>query len=512
MSESLILGIDVGTTAVKVAAFTPQGSLVGVHTRGYGISRPRPGWAEQDPLEWWEACRIGIEAVVSGLPTAAVKSVGVVSQVNTHVFVDEDLRPVAPAITWQDQRCDEIASRLDARFTPEEKIAIWGGPFVLDASFLVARATWFAHHESEKWSRTRWVLSPKDFITAKLTGRIATDGLSSIGLVDAVGTNYISEVAGLVDGLAERLPPLRDLTSPLGQVTQPDLRLGSAVVAVGTMDAFGDVFGAGVTQAGRAMISCGTSVIVAGASDQAIPTAGVITFPPRYGLFVHAGPTQAGGDALRWWSRTCGLRTEDVLAEAAGAPAGSSGVIFTPHLMGERAPLWDSAVRGSFFGLSSATARRDMSRAVLEGVAMSARQILSTVEMAGGKPMETIAFSGGGARNEHWAQIFADVLGRPVERLRIRDSAVLGAAILGSVGVGIHRSIESAVDQAVKVERTFHPDEANVVLLEPLYGAYTASYHALKEVHAALAAWRSRPVDAGTPGPRGHPYPAGHRD
>jgi xylulokinase len=505
MSEDLILGIDVGTTAVKVAVFTARGALLHAHATGYGIARLRPEWAEQDPLAWWQGCLRGIQAVLLAVPAGAVRAIGIVSQVNTHVFTDDGLRPLAPAITWQDQRCAEIARQLDGRFTAEEKTRIWGGPFTLDASRLVSRAAWFARYEPERWARTRWVLSPKDFVVAKLTGQVASDGLSSIGLVDRSGTRYLGEAVALVDGLARRLPPLADAAAPVGRVTDVDLGaagmgLDAAAVVVGTMDAFGNIYGSATTEPGRAMISCGTSVIVAGASAENHPSRAVVTFPPvtapsLRGLFIHAGPTQAGGDALRWWSRTRGVTLQEALANAATASPGSSGVVFTPHLMGERAPLWDSAVRGSFLGLSATTTDGDLARAVLEGVAMSARQVLAEVESACGGPLASVTFSGGGSRSDLWTQIYADVLGRPVERLAARDnSAVLGAALLGSVGAGIHPDIGTAARAALTIERVFIPDAASAELLAPLYGAYVASYQALREVHDRLGEWRERYV------------------
>jgi xylulokinase len=190
---------------------------------------------------------------------------------------------------------------------------------------------------------------------------------------------------------------------------------------------------------------------------------------------------------LRWWSRVSGLPIEDVLAEAAKSSPGANGLVFTPHLMGERAPLWDSDVRGSFFGLSSDTTGSDLARAVLEGVAMSARQIVGPVEEACGGPLESITLSGGGARSDLWAQVFADVLRRPVERLAVLDSAVLGAALLGGVGAGLHPDIETAAREAVAVERVFVP---GVDVYEPLYRAYAVSYGALAGVHAELSGWR----------------------
>jgi xylulokinase len=488
--DHVILGLDIGTTAVKTAAFTPRGELLASHATAIRTARPREGWVEQDPDDWWHACVAGIAAVTEGLPAGAVASIGVVSQVNTHLLVDANLRPLGPAIVWQDQRCAEIARELDGRFDVAAKTRLWGAPVTLDASFLPARAAWFASETPAAWAAARWVLSPKDYVNARLTGQVATDRLTSVRLVDSAGEAYLDEVVGLVDGLARRLPPLRDPVHSLGRV---DDKSHGARVVVGTMDAFGSVFGSGLTVPGRGMVSCGTSLVVAGSSTGVPgPAAGVVAFPPVDGTRVHAGPTQAGGDALRWWSETAGVRIEDVIGEAERADAGSSGVVFTPHLAGERAPLWDSAVRGTFLGLASDTTRAEMSRAVLEGVAMSARQVLSAVETAAGRSLPTIRFCGGGARSDLWAQIHADVLSRPVEVLAVRDAGVLGAAQLGSVAAGIFPDISEASEATVRPVRVVEPDTRATEILEPLFEVYTESYTALRDVHERLREWRSR--------------------
>jgi xylulokinase len=483
----VLLGVDVGTTAVKTAAFTPGGELLGTHTSPIHTARPREGWVEQDPDEWWRACVTGIAAVTGGLATGSITSIGVVSQVNTHLLVDANLEPLGPAIVWQDQRCADIAREFDGRFDAAAKTRLWGAPVTLDASFLPARAAWFASHTPEAWAAARWVLSPKDYINARLTGRVATDRLTSVRLVDSAGAAYLDDVVALVDGLSRRLPPLHDPVHPLGAGGS----LGAQVV-VGTMDAFGSVFGSGLTVPGRGMVSAGTSLVVAGSSAGVHGrAAGVVAFPAVDGTYVHAGPTQAGGDALRWWSKTAAVRVEEVIAEAELAPPGSSGVVFTPHLAGERAPLWDDAARATFLGLSSDTTRPDMSRAVLEGVAMSARQVLAAVEAAGGSALPTIRFCGGGARSDLWAQIHADVLRRPLERLAVRDAGVLGAAQLGAVGAGTYPDIRSASEATVRTERVVEPDLRSAEILDPLYDVYTASYTALQDVHERLREWRS---------------------
>ncbi|MCF3960999.1 FGGY-family carbohydrate kinase, partial [Streptomyces fuscigenes] len=216
-----------------------------------------------------------------------------------------------------------------------------------------------------------------------------------------------------------------------------------------------------------------------------------VAFPRVGDVRVVAGPTQAGGDALRWWAGAAGLSVEDALAECVRAAPGPTGVVFTPHLMGERAPLWDADVRGAFLGVSSSVTRPALTRAVLEGVAMSARQVLGEVEAACG-PLDPVALTGGGSRSDLWCRVHADVLARPVARLAVADAGALGAALLGAVGAGLHPDMAAAADRAVRVERVFVPDPEAAGRLDGLYSVYEESYEALRGVHAALAGWRSR--------------------
>ena len=484
MTDSeLLLGIDVGTTAVKVAAFTVDGERVAAHAVSYPVHRPRPGWAEQDPLDWWRGCLRGIRAVLADVRNRPVRAIGLVSQVNTHLLAGVDLRPLSPAIIWQDQRCAQDARELDARFDTEAKLRIWGAPITLDASFVGARAAYFARTDPAKWAEARWLLSPKDFIGAKLTGRVATDLLSGVRIAGRNG--YLPEATALVEGLADKLPEILPAEAVLGPCAVPEL--AGADVVVGTMDAYGDVFGSRTTEAGRGLISCGTSLVVAGASTESAPTPGIVTFPPRDGVYVHAGPTQAAGDAVRWWAHACGRTLDEVFGSAAN---GVPGVVFTPYLSGERAPLWDADVRGSFLGLSTATTQSDLALAVLSGVAMSARHVLEAVETACGAALDPIAFVGGGARSDLWAQLHADVLARPIERLRVTDSAVLAAALLGAVGAGLQPDIGTAAARAVATERVFTP-APDAARLRPLYEAYLASYAGLCETHARLTEFRA---------------------
>jgi xylulokinase len=497
MRDDVVVGVDVGTTAVKVVAFTAYGEPLSSWTTPLTTRRPRDGWVEQDPDDWWRACADGLRTVTAGLPAGAVRAVGVVSQVNTHLLTDAALRPLGPAIVWQDTRCAATARELDARYTTAEKTRLWGAPVTLDASYLPARALWFEAERPLQWAAARWLLSPKDYVTAKLTGRVATDRLTSVRLVDASGAVYLEDAVAAVDGLAARLPPLRDPAETLGPVTDPGLGCGAAPVVVGTMDAYGAFLGSALTAPGRGSVGCGTSLVVAGTAaagaGEGPPRTGpgVVAFPRVGAVRVVAGPTQAGGDALRWWAGASGTTTEAALAECAAAEPAPTGIVFTPHLMGERAPLWDADVRGAFLGVGSGATRPALTRAVLEGVAMSARHVLAEVEAACG-PLEPVTLTGGGSRSDLWAQIHADVLARPVARLVVGHAGALGAALLGAVGAGLHPDMEAAADRSVGVERVFIPDLTAAGRLDGLYAAYRESYDALKGVHASLAEWRAR--------------------
>lgn len=494
MSEPLIVGIDLGTTNAKAAVFDPEGRPLATASADLPTTRPRPGWVEQNPDDWWRSCLAVLRTLAKSVDMARVRSVGVVSQVNTHAFVDSALRPVIPAIVWQDQRCGEVARELDQRISPAERASVWGSHFTIDSSYLVSRCAWLAAHDPASWAATRWVLLPKDYVTARLTGSVVTDFISAIGLTRGDGSGYLSAAVGLLEGLGRQLPPLAAPTTPIGPVASDDVEfLRGATVVTGTMDAWGNLYGSGSIAPGQAILVGGTSEIVCVVSDKRTePGPGIIAFPPVDGLVVHAGPTQAGGDAFRWWTQTCESTAERSLAAAAASPPGSNGVVFLPHLLGERAPLWDADVRATFLGLSSGTTLGELTRAVLEGVAFSARELMDAAELSAGLPAERIAFSGGTANSDLWCQIKADVLRRTLHRLAFRNSGVLGAAILGGVGAGIFDTPADAAKMAIHVDRVFEPNAGTIELYDHLYHAYRDAYHALSAVHGQLSSWRTR--------------------
>lgn len=458
--------------------------------RPYSLARPHPGWVEQDPEAWWRALLGAVAQLGREVDLGAVRSVGVCGQVNTHVPVDADGRARAAAIVWQDQRCAEVAAALDGSISAAERERLWDGAFAIDASCSLARAAWLIEREPAAWEGAAWLMQPKDHVNLRLTGRAATDPMSPVGLIDE-DFRYRAGVLALVPGFAARQPALRGFADALGVVTAPELpALAGATVAVGTMDAWGSIYGSGLVDHGVAMDVAGTSEIVGVASRHARATAGVLSFPRLDGLVVHAGPTQAGGDALRWWAAVDGRSVEDVLAAAGEAPAGAGGVLFHPYLAGERAPLWDARARASFAGVGAEHDGRHFARAVLEGVAFAVRHVLETVEVAGDVRVKALNASGGGNRSDLWCQIKADSLGRRLDRLRVRDTGVLGAALMGAVAAGLFADLPSAARRTVEVERAFEPDRGVRARYDALHRVYRDAYAASRPTHAALAAWR----------------------
>jgi xylulokinase len=492
-ADGVVIGFDLGTSTAKGAAFDLSGRLLAQAAIGYASHRPHPGWAEQNPDEWWHAFLGVVTKLGQSVPLSSVAAIGVCSQVNSHVAVDSRGRHVGPAITWQDQRCAEVARELDSSISDDNRHRIWGRPAKVDASSLIARSAWLRRNRADQWNQVRWLLSPKDYINLRLTGIAATDAMSPVDMVGDDG-EYLPGVIDVLGEAADRLPPILTFTDVLGKVSARESGLSATcVVAVATMDAWGNLYGSGATNVGDAMEVAGTSEILGLLSERAIPTAGIVTFIPVDGLRLHAGPTQAGGDALRWAAETFGLTIQESLSAAAAAEPGARGLVFLPYLSGERAPIWDSTAQGMLFGLTADHARSDVLRAVMEGVAFSARHLLSEIEKAAGREAGILRSSGGGSRSDLWCQIKANVLARPIARLAIADSGALGASLMAAVAAGLLPDLSSAARAMVSIERLFEPESHLQKDYDELYRIYRRLYPALRGEAAALARARARP-------------------
>lgn len=476
-----IIGIDVGTTSVKAAVLDRAGAIRARFARQYPATRRGTNMVEQDPDDWVRLIREALD----GFADHPVAALGLCSQVNTHVFVDADGNALHPAILWQDGRAAAEAARLDAMVSAEQKIAWWGAPMPIDASHAVSRMAWMARHHPDIWERTRWVMLPKDYCLMKLTGQLSTDPLSNVGLVDN-DLRYVPEVLDLVPGAADRLAPLAGITDVVGQVVEGPHR--GVPVVCGTMDAWAGLVGTGGARDRSTVYLSGTSEILGISSTRVVPTPGVIVFPECSGIRMHAAPTQNGGDAAQWFAQAAGITLDRMTRIVSDRPRSTATPLFLPQLEGERAPLWNADLRGAFLGLGRRTDMADLARAVFEGVAFAARHALEALQTSADERSDVISCGGGGFRSPVWAQIRADVLGRPLRTLAAGEPGVLGAATLAAIGTGVHSGFEDAWQALARYEEVHTPVDSRVAAYDAIYSIYRDAVSANAETGKRLIA------------------------
>lgn len=470
------LGIDVGTQGLKGVAVDPDGRTVWQETIPYPTQTPRPGWNEQDPKDWERALLTLLKrADEAGL---RFRAIGLSGQMHSGVFSDESGDPLRPAILWSDTRGGELAAEL-RRAIGEALLWERFGNFPL-VNYTLVKCLWLARHEPEIWRRVHHLQVAKDWLRARMTGAYAGE------VADASGT-YLLSVRHRqwdVDWITDRgidpawLGPVHESGDVAGLN-----RLGPAVyhdlpVVAGAGDQPASAVGTGVVTADMLGISLGTSGVVFWPRDrfQAPPHPSIHAFchalPDRW---YWMGVTQAAAYSLTWLHQQMGQGQSfaDLSAEAAAAPPGSDGLIFLPYLNGERAPIANPDARGVWLGLSSAHGRSHLIRSVLEGVAMSLNDVVLT--MAGSDLPPRIVATGGGVRSELWAQILADVLGKPIEIVEDPGSAV-GAARLAQASHD-----PSVLERlAPVVARTVDPDPDRV-------GRYAETFLRYRETYRRVA-------------------------
>jgi xylulokinase len=481
VSTSHLIGIDIGTTSVKAVMIDLSGRRVAEFSARYPTQRPAAGMVEQDPEDWLRLVRAAMEQFAEH---GSASALCLTSQVNTHVFTDAALNVLHPAIVWQDGRAAEAGAALDRAVSTQDKIAWLGAPIPIDASHALARMAWMQSDRPEIWKRTAHVLLPRDWVLARLTGVLVTDPISSVGLVTPAFT-YADPLIADLSGAAARLAPLADPFAVVGQVSAQWPFAGTPVV-LGVMDAWASLFGLGVAQEGEAFYLSGTSDVLGIISDDLFPQPGIVTFPNWRGLRLHAAPTQSGGGSLDWAARLLGRSAQEVAGMAPSLAVDAP--LFLPHLQGERAPIWDAASRGGFAGLTASHGPAEMAAAILEGVAFSARLAFEALEQSAGVRPEILQAGGGGFASDTWAQLRADVLGRPIQRVEGFDPGAIGAAAMAGVGTGAIPDLATAIRALVKPDRIFTPRISERARADTRYALWRGLYGALHPINHALSA------------------------
>ncbi len=337
----LFIGLDLGTSAVKVGLFDEAGQLLCLVRRGYRPYAPHPGWAEQEPVEWWEATRAALREVLTGADADQIAAVGLSGQTPGHVLIAADGRSLGRAIVWSDRRAVAEAAWLAEHVTPQQARAWTGYPFITGATQPPARLLWLKKHRPDDWNRCTAIVQPKDFIALQLTGCIATDVNSGFCLLHPETEHYHADYLALLGVEPEKMPPALSPTDAVGPVTPgaaalTGLPVGTPVV-IGTIDAWCDIVGCGGVEPGCAVDVAGTSEVVALVTDRPVEGDGVFSSPLVGGRHWIGGPMQMGGAALEWLARGFYGGESDFVqmeAEASAVAPGAEGLLFLLYLRG----------------------------------------------------------------------------------------------------------------------------------------------------------------------------------
>ncbi len=477
MSETII-GIDVGTTGVKGLAIDPGGAVLKRAEAGYSLQTPRPGWAEQDPHEWWEAARGALAELSEGAGPPA--GIGLSGQMHGLVALDSANQVIRPAILWNDQRTAAECTEIERTLGLKRLIALTGNRAL--PGFTAPKLLWLRRHEPEAYGRIARVMLPKDYVRMRLCGEHATDVADASGtlLLDVAARRWSDEVLQALDLDRSWLPPA--LESPVASGRTPD----EVVVAAGAGDQAAGAVGVGVDRPGPLSVALGTSgVVFAGLEQFVADTEG------RVHAFCHAIPQTwhamgvmlSAAGSLTWLRETIAPATpyDELLAEADHWEPGTEGLTFLPYLAGERTPHADPDARGAFVGLSVRHDRGALVRAVLEGVAMGLRDALDLVLELGRRPAAA-RVSGGGSRSRLWLRILASVLELPLEPVEVDEGAAFGAAILGGVAAGVWPDVHTAVAATVRPRAAIEPVPEWIERYREQRRRFRALYPALREI------------------------------
>ncbi|MCL6614243.1 MAG: xylulokinase, partial [Firmicutes bacterium] len=473
-----LLGIDIGTSGTKAILVAPDGRVLGAGLAEYELLIPRPGWAEQNPSDWWEATVAATRRAMAraGAKPEDVLGIGLSGQMHGSVFLDGGSRVIRPAILWCDQRTAEQCRAITERIGAERLLALVANPAL--TGFTAPKILWLRENEPENYARVTKVLLPKDYVRYRLTGAFATEVSDASGtlLFDVANRRWSEEVLAALEIPRGWMPDCFESPVVSGRLSEEaaaalGLLAGTPVVGGGGDNAAGAV-GNGIVRPGVISVSIGTSGVVFAHAERPIrdPEGRLHTFchavPGKWHLM---GVTLAAGGSLRWFRDTLarpevaeaegrGCDPYEVITEmAASVPPGSEGLIFLPYLAVERTPYPDPYARGVFFGLSLGHTRAHMARAVLEGVAYSLNDCLQLMR-AVDVPITEVRATGGGARSRLWRQIQADLFDVEMVTINATEGPAFGAALLAGVGTGVYPSVEEASAATTRRVETTRPD------------------------------------------------------
>lgn len=479
--EKVVLGIDIGTSAVKTIVVDQHGQVLASANKQITTLHPQPGFSEQHPDDWVQATLDTLQTIskMACMKTVQVEGLSFSGQMHGLVIVGKDGEVVRPAILWNDTRTTEQCEVIKARLGSY----VLGNP-VLEG-FTLTKMMWVKQYEPTNWARTYKFLLPKDYVRFKLTGVLSMEvsDASSTLLLDPKSQQW-SYATGAMFGIDEKVFP--DLTSADAYIGKLDTEIAKSLdlnthiqVFAGGGDNACAALGSGIVEADDTLCSIGTSGVILTCEPN------TSSYGQNMHLFQHAlshksysmGVTLAAGDSLAWFQKTLApeLSFDEIMSLAQQSTIGANGLIFTPYLSGERTPHGDAFIRGSWIGLSGLHTRSDMARAVIEGISYSLYESILYLREQG-QGVAHITATGGGAKSDFWLQLQADLFNASIHKLSHEEGPSMGAAIIAATGVNWFDSMEACSHAFISYDKVFHPDNVNHQRYEQYFDVYRQVY------------------------------------
>jgi xylulokinase len=486
------IGIDIGTTSVKMLAVDEKGSVIKSAVKEYPIYFPKPLWSEQNPEDWYIQTIEGLGELLEGLDKSEAEAISFSGQMHGLVILDEEDKVIRPAILWNDQRTEKECRYLNDNIG-QGKISEWTGNLAL-TGFTAPKLLWLRENEPLNFARIRKVMLPKDYVAYRMSGVFASDMSDASGTLylDVKNRKWSEPMLNLLGISKSQLPELYESYEVIGSLEKnlaDKLGLSDNVkVVIGGGDQAVAAIGGGVTGTEACSLSLGTSGVIFVATDDFHVDSknSLHSFCHANGRYHQMGVTLAAAASLKWWAQeVIGSENFDGLLAEAEEAAIEDSVFYLPYLMGERTPHNDPFCRGVFIGMNMTHQRKHLTRAVLEGVAFSLRDTFEIMKAMGIRA-PIVRINGGGAKSKLWCKIISDVLNVKVEKLNTDEGPAYGAAILAAVGSGRFATVESACASFLKVTESIDPDETNVGLYNQKYKKFREIYPATKELFRKL--------------------------
>lgn len=494
-----VIGVDLGTSSVKVLLVSKAGDVVKEVSKPYPLIQERSGYNEQNPHDWVEQTTAAIKELIADYDPEDIEGISFSGQMHGLVLLDENYNVLRNAILWNDTRTTEQCRQIYDIVGEKKLLAITKNRAL--EGFTLPKILWVKQYEPEIFAKAKVFLLPKDYVRFAMTGQIHMDYSDAAGtlLLDIAAKKWSEELCELLDIPVSLCPPLVESSDFVGTVTKEfaektGLSEKTKVFAGGADNACGAI-GAGILSEGKTLCSIGTSGVVLSCE----PTS-TKDFQGKVHYFNHAetdayytmGVTLAAGYSLSWFKDTFAkdLDFDEFLEGIEEIPVGSSGLLFTPYIVGERTPHADSQIRGSFIGVDSGHTLKYFVRAVIEGITFSLHESIEVFREAG-KTVDTVISIGGGAKNKTWLQIQADIFNAKVLKLASEQGPGLGAAMLAAYGCGWFNSLEECADQFIDVVEEYTPDPENVKKYQELFKIYRDIYANTKELNQRLHPFRN---------------------